>query len=222
MMKTSESIVKISVAVVAAQAQIKTVTKDGVNTFFKKPNGDGAPYATLDSIIEACKGPFEANKLAVIQVPTEVETKPVVITRVLHESGEYFEVVTPLILSKNDMQGFGAAVTYAKRFALGSFFNIATEVDDDGNAATGKGKEADKKPNDKKPEDKKPAAKVFDKKDQFVFEGGRFQGQKFADVMPEDFDGELQKYEAVNPKSASLQGLIDRMKQFKTENRKTA
>lgn len=146
-MKTSESILKISPAIVAAQAAIKTVTKEGVNTFFKKADGTGAPYATLDSIIEACKEPLAENKLAVIQFPTTVNEKYIVRTRVQHDSGEYFEEDTPLLLGKQDMQGFGAAITYAKRFALGSFFNIATEVDDDGNAS--------QKP---KPDDKKQAS----------------------------------------------------------------
>lgn len=147
-MKTSQEIAKVSAAVVAAQAAIKTVTKDGQNTFFKKQDGTGAPYATLDAIIEACKEPLAANKLAVIQFPTGEGESFKVVTRVQHESGEYFESETPLLLGKRDMQGYGAAVTYAKRFALGSFFNIATEVDDDGNKAAegaGNGKSGQKR-----------------------------------------------------------------------------
>jgi len=135
-MKTSNEITKVSSAIVKAQAAIKTVTKDAANTFFKKADGSFAPYATLDAIIEACKEALAKNNLAVIQFPTEDGGKYFVTTRVQHESGEYFEDNTPLLLGKQDMQGFGAAVTYAKRFALGSFFNIATEVDDDGNKAS--------------------------------------------------------------------------------------
>ena len=135
-MKTSQEITKVSAAVVKAQAAIQTVTKDAENTFFKKPDGKGAAYATLDSIIEACKEPLAKNGLAVIQFPTGEGESYKVITRVQHESGEFFESETPLLLGKKDMQGYGAAVTYAKRFALGSFFNIATEVDDDGNKAS--------------------------------------------------------------------------------------
>jgi hypothetical protein len=134
-MKTSQEIAKVSAAVVKAQAAIETVTKDGQNTFFKKADGTAAPYATLDAIIDACKKPLADNGLAVIQFPTGEGEAFKVITRVQHESGEYFESETPLLLGKKDMQGYGAAVTYAKRFALGSFFNIAAEVDDDGNAA---------------------------------------------------------------------------------------
>jgi hypothetical protein len=129
-MKTSQEITKVSAAIVKAQGAIETVTKNGENTFF-----NGAKYATLDAIIEVCKQPLKDNGLAVIQIPTGEVDNYKVITRVQHESGEFFESETPLLLGKKDMQGYGAAVTYAKRFALGSFFNIAAEVDDDGNAA---------------------------------------------------------------------------------------
>ncbi len=154
-MKTSAEITKISASIVATQAAIVTVTKEGINTFFKKADGSGAPYATLDSIIEACKKPLADNKLAVIQFPTIVNEKYVVRTRVQHESGEFFEEDTPLLLGKQDMQGFGAAITYAKRFALGSFFNIATEVDDDGNSTIKDKKQAEADAKSKAESDKK-------------------------------------------------------------------
>lgn len=64
----------------------------------------------------------------------------------------------------------------------------------------------------------KPAkAQLAEAKDPYVFEGGKFQGQKFSDVMPEDFNAELAKYEAVPNKTPKLQGLIDRMKKFLSE-----
>ena len=40
----------------------------------------------------------------------------------------------PLIVGKNDMQGYGSAVTYARRYGLMCMAGIAPE-DDDGNAA---------------------------------------------------------------------------------------
>ena len=40
----------------------------------------------------------------------------------------------PLIIGKNDMQGYGSAVTYARRYGLMTMAGIAPE-DDDGNAA---------------------------------------------------------------------------------------
>jgi hypothetical protein len=109
------------------------------------------------------------------------------------------------------MQGFGSAITYAKRYALSSLLNIATEEDDDANDAT-------KKQNDDKTpvQPKKPSKPLEDAKDPFIFVGGIHQGKKFEDVMPEDFDAELKKYEAVPTKSENLNRLIDNMKKFKS------
>lgn len=137
-MKTSESIVKVSAAIVEAQALVKTASKDAENTFF-----NNSKYATLASVIEACKEALAKAKLAVIQAPIKLDDQLFVETRIQHESGEYFEILTPLLFTKQDMQGFGSAITYAKRYALGSLLNIATEEDDDGNDAAKK--EADKK-----------------------------------------------------------------------------
>jgi hypothetical protein len=44
------------------------------------------------------------------------------------------ECKVPLILSKNDMQGLGSAITYARRYGLVSMLGIIQE-DDDGNKA---------------------------------------------------------------------------------------
>jgi uncharacterized protein YqgV (UPF0045/DUF77 family) len=79
-MKTSESIVKISAAIVTAQAKVKNASKDATNTFF-----NGAKYATLGSVIEACKEGLAEAKLAVIQAPIRVDDSLYVETRVQHE-----------------------------------------------------------------------------------------------------------------------------------------
>lgn len=133
-MKTSESILKISPAVVAAQSSIETVIKNGKNTFFTNKEGKAAKYATLDAIIEATRKPLKENKLAVMQSPVEIEGRYFVVTRLQHESGEFMEFQTPCLLSQHTMQQFGSAITYAKRYALASLLNISTDEDDDGNA----------------------------------------------------------------------------------------
>lgn len=141
-MKTSESIIKISAALVDAQSASGKAVKDAKNSFFKDPSSkdkkDGTKYATLDSVISACRDALSAARLAIIQAPVEQDGKLYVMTRVQHESGEYIEVLTPLLFTKQDMQGFGSAITYAKRYAISSLLNISTEEDDDGNSASGK------------------------------------------------------------------------------------
>jgi hypothetical protein len=51
----------------------------------------------------------------------------------------------PLILGKNDMQGYGSAVTYARRYGLMCMAGIAPE-DDDGNAAAAAAPRQDTRP----------------------------------------------------------------------------
>jgi hypothetical protein len=45
----------------------------------------------------------------------------------------------PLLLAKDDMQGLGSALTYARRYALSSVLNLVADEDDDGGAASGGG-----------------------------------------------------------------------------------
>jgi len=61
----------------------------------------------------------------------------VMFTRIIHQSGQWMEdggyALNP---SKNDPQGMGSAVTYARRYTIGSTLGIITEDDDDGNRAS--------------------------------------------------------------------------------------
>ena len=52
------------------------------------------------------------------------------------ESGEFIESQIPLILVKNDMQAYGSAITYARRYARITMLSLET-VDDDGSGASG-------------------------------------------------------------------------------------
>lgn len=63
---------------------------------------------------------------------------------------------------------------------------------------------------------------LADAKDPYIFDGGKFQGKKFGEISPKDFDAELKKYKDVPQITANLQKLIDRMEKFKKENRPPA
>lgn len=203
----SQEIKNISAALVQAQAQAKGAIKDGKNTFFKTSKGEGAAYATLDSVIDAVKESLTKAELAVIQAPTDIDSKPYVITRLQHKSGEFIEIKTPLFMGQQTMQAFGSAITYAKRYALTSLLNISTDGDDDGNAASQR---------------VEPASKVLaeakkDLKNPYVFDGGVYIGKKFSEVSLNDLQKELDKYKtAVNPSKALL-NLIERLEKYLKE-----
>lgn len=130
-------------ALALAQAAMGPVLKDATNPAFKRGN-DPLKYATLQSVLDACMPALSANGIAVLQPPCEVDGKHCVKTIFAHESGETVECVVPLIVAKNDMQGYGSAVTYARRYGLMAMAGIAPE-DDDGNAAAAAAPREDRK-----------------------------------------------------------------------------
>ena len=118
----------IAAALASAQSQMGKALKDANNPHFK------SKYADLSSVTSACMPALNANGIAVIQPFVDDETGRYVKTVLIHESGETLECRVPLIVQKNDMQGFGSAATYARRYGLMAMAGIAPE-DDDGNAA---------------------------------------------------------------------------------------
>ena len=139
----------IGAALARAQSEMGKAQKTANNPAFKgegKPKG--TPYATLAGVADACMAALNRHGIAVIQPPFDDETGRYVKTILIHgDTGETLECRVPLIIGKNDMQGFGSAVTYARRFGLSCMAGIAPE-DDDGNAAAAAApkKEAPKPP----------------------------------------------------------------------------
>ena len=119
----------IATALAAAQINMGKALKQASNPHFR------SKYADLGSVMDACLPALNAHGIAVIQPTGEDEIGRFVETRLIHgESGEQLSCRVPLIVSKNDMQGYGSAVTYARRYGLMAMAGIAPE-DDDGNAA---------------------------------------------------------------------------------------
>lgn len=125
-MKKSESIKALAAALNKAQAAIPTVSFDKVNPHFR------SKYASLTAVWDACRQPLAENGLSVSQGFTENNSKIFCVTTLLHTSGEWMEFEFPMLISKQDMQGFGSASTYAKRYALSSLLGIVADDDDDG------------------------------------------------------------------------------------------
>lgn len=130
-MNKSDSIKELATALAKAQGQIKGAVKDSANPFFK------SKYADLASVVEAIRSAFAANGLSYIQSVEPSDKDEVrVETTILHSSGEWIGCgVLALPVSKVDAQGYGSALTYARRYSLSAATGVAPE-DDDGNAAT--------------------------------------------------------------------------------------
>lgn len=131
-MKQSESIAKLAAALVLAQTEMGGAVKDAANPFFK------SKYADLGSVIKAIKEPCSKHGLSYIQLPIRSENGVGVVTRLLHESGEWLEGEYTLPMVKNDPQAAGSAITYARRYALSALFSIP-QVDSDAEDAMFRG-----------------------------------------------------------------------------------
>jgi hypothetical protein len=131
-MKTSETLSKISAALLAAQKQIKFAAKDAKNPAFR------STYADLPSVIDAIKPALNEAGIVFVQTMSPSESGFLAITtRLMHESGEWIEDTATIPLQKNDPQGYGSAVTYGRRYGLAAITGLYQD-DDDGNAASAK------------------------------------------------------------------------------------
>lgn len=130
-MNKSDSVAGLAAALAKAQGVMKGALKDSANPFFK------SRYADLASVVEAIRAAFSANGLSYIQTVEPSDKDEVrVETTLLHASGEWISCgILSLPVSKIDAQGYGSALTYARRYSLSAAVGVAPE-DDDGNAAS--------------------------------------------------------------------------------------
>lgn len=129
-MKTSETLTKISPALLKAQKEITFAAKDTNNPFFK------SKYADLPCVIDAIKKPLNDNGIVFVQSASPSDPGYLsMTTRLIHESGEWIEDTATIPLPKSDPQGYGSASTYGRRYGLAAITGLYQD-DDDGNAAT--------------------------------------------------------------------------------------
>jgi hypothetical protein len=136
----------IAAALVKAQKEFGPALKTATNPHFR------SKYASLDACVEAVIDALNNNGIFLMQYTHPCEDGVIVETMFIHESGEHMsggKLHVPA--SKQDPQGYGSALTYARRYSLQAACGIAPE-DDDGNAAS-----------KSKPEPKKPAVGTRDK-----------------------------------------------------------
>jgi hypothetical protein len=143
----SENIGELAAALAKAQAEVGTVTKDSANPFFK------SNYASLAAVWEATRPILSKHQLSVVQMPSSDERGYYVETQLMHSSGQWIRSRTYMKPAKEDPQGIGSLISYARRYALQAVTMICPD-DDDGEAAMGR--TAHQKP----AEAPKPAAKT--------------------------------------------------------------
>lgn len=130
MVEQSQTVAKLFAAVVAAGGELRNPPKDSVNPHFK------SRYADLATVLDTVRPVLALHKLAVVQMPTEMDGGPGLATTLVHESGEWMRSTVRLYPGKQDPQGIGSALTYARRYGLQAVLGIAADDDDDGHAGS--------------------------------------------------------------------------------------
>lgn len=120
----------LATALAKAQAECENVAFNRSNPHFK------SRYADLSAVRDAIVPVFAKHGLSILQAPHYDQFEGFGLeTRLMHESGEEITWRFPLPGDVNKMQQVGSAITYARRYTLSAIAGIASEEDDDGNAA---------------------------------------------------------------------------------------
>lgn len=138
-MMHTEQLNELAAALAKAQGAMQNAKKDAKNPFFK------SKYADLASVWDAVRGPLSSNDLSVIQSIDCDEHGMVLITKLLHSSGQWVDSKVRVKAVKEDPQGLGSAITYMRRYALQAIAGVSPD-EDDGEAAMGRDDGGEKRP----------------------------------------------------------------------------
>lgn len=132
MQTQSEQINELAKALSQAQGELRNVAKNATNPHFRNS------YADLAAILDEVSGPLSKYGLAVTQT-ADVKFEPVIeqflVTTLMHSSGQFIRSYYHLNPIKKDPQGYGGAMTYARRYCLAAIVGVA-QTDDDGHTAS--------------------------------------------------------------------------------------
>ena len=191
----SEQIDLLAKALSQAQSGLRGAEKNAENPFFK------SDYADLTSMWEACRLSLTSNGLSVCQT-TEIwnsdsgdSQKLFLVTTLLHSSGQWISGRYPIITPKMEPQAIGAALTYARRYALAAIVGIS-QKDDDAESVTDRTvKQQPARPGAKSQSVASILPAIFSNQadpnlSNFVVSFGKYKGKKLSEISIPD----LQSY----------------------------
>lgn len=135
-MNCSGQINELAEALAKAQANMTAAQLDRENPFFH------SRYATLASVWDAIRKPLTDNGLSVCQVTDSDDGRLIVETILMHASGQWMSSALAVKPVKDDPQGIGSAISYARRYGLSAMVGAVSDEDDDGNRSSQTGEKA--------------------------------------------------------------------------------
>jgi hypothetical protein len=130
MMHRSEEIGELAKALAMAQGEFMAVHKTQENPYFK------SKYASLADVVNAGAPILARHGLSISQHPGFDEHGHILVTWLMHSSGQFLTSMMRLRPTKDDPQGLGSALTYGRRQAYMGISGLVADEDDDGNAAS--------------------------------------------------------------------------------------
>jgi ERF superfamily len=121
---------ELASALIEVQKEVPKIPKTSDNPFFRNKYADLADVKTLADPVITKHG------LAVTQWPSNNDKGDTLVTMLLHSSGQFIKSEMLLHLMKDDAQGQGSALTYARRYSYMASLGLVADADDDGNAAS--------------------------------------------------------------------------------------
>lgn len=125
---------ELAKALAAAQSIIRAPKKGRTAQIRSEKGNYGYNYADLADVIECCREALAKNELAPTQTLRAENGHMVLVTTLLHSSGQWISSEYPL-QNYQRPQEQGSAITYARRYSLSAMLGIAAEDDDDGATA---------------------------------------------------------------------------------------
>ena len=133
----SERLGDLATALARAQAQIDPAEADGVSSVGNGDDGRLYRYATLTSVWKAVRTALTENGLSVVQTCEPGEGGELrLVTTLLHQSGQWISGTMVVPLPAQTPQGYGSALTYARRYGLAAMVGLSVDRDDDGTAGS--------------------------------------------------------------------------------------
>lgn len=122
----SDKITELAKTMISVQQELTPALKDGKNTY------TNSSYATLSSVMEVCRAALLNHGIWMTQYPIAVEKGHLgLVTKIIHAAtGQWQSSLIVMPLLKNDPQGYGSAMTYARRYGVSAILGIITEDDD--------------------------------------------------------------------------------------------
>lgn len=141
-MRSSELTMEISGALVAFQSEVTNPPKSSV----AKMGSYSYSYAAFPDIVDQMRPLLAKHKLAVLQTVGSDGNHVTVATRIVHESGQWFETEHVGLPAGAKPQDAGSAITYARRYSYTAALGLVTDEDVDGQQSTPKKPKASAQP----------------------------------------------------------------------------